>query len=289
MFIALLAGAFLVLRPDNNGQPPKNGPTPAPQPPTLPAPKPPLGRAELIEAAARAADAYATGQAAPAANAELAGRRFELVISFGCDGPRESDEDAFWTHDEERETLRVSVAPENWTDDETIRAMAGALSFEAAEGFWISRPWIRTGGCPSPPPASADTDGTDAESGEEPATKAERSNPEAEVVEPREGEEVAPGRRLAVVEFFAPGSRRAARRGGRPYTLTANIAPGEIDLARGLRLLVEGRVSALPDGQPVVCSGDTREGPPLCLISVSISRVAITDASGQRVLSEWAD
>lgn len=290
VFIVLVAGAFLILRPDQSGDAPKSEPVPAPQAPALPAPKPPLGRAELIEAAARAADAYATGQPAPATNAELAGRRFVLAISFGCEGPGETGEDAFWTYDEERGTLRASVRPENWTEDETIREMAGSLNFEAAEGFWISRPWIRTGGCPVTPPApaaSADaaaTSGGDAsvatKASEEAAAPDEETTPEEDAIRRR---------RLALVEFFAPGSRRAARRGGRPYTLTAKAAPGEIDLSRGLRLLVEGRVAPLPNGQPVACSGDAREGPPLCLISVSISRVAITDPSGQRLLSEWVD
>lgn len=290
VFIMLVAGAFLILRPDRADETPKSEPIPAPPAPALPATKPPLSRAELIEAVARAADAYATGQPAPSANAELAGRRFSLVIPFGCEGPGETGDEAFWTYDEARGTLRASVRPENWTDDETIRAMAGPLNFEAAEGFWISRPWIRTGGCPVLPAASATTEAPPAAPDEEGSTTTGDSEKEAAPEEETAPEQDAALRRqLALVEFFAPGSRRAARRGGRPYTLTAKIAPQEIDLARGMRLLVEGRVASLPNGQPVICSGDALKGPPLCLISVSLNRVAITDQSGQKLLSEWND
>lgn len=280
VFIALLAGAFLILRPQGAPDMPKREPAPAPKAPALPAPQPALDRAELIEAAARAADAFATGKPFPPQNGELVGRRFALLIPFGCDGPGESGQDAFWTYDERRGTLRASIRPEDWTRDEIIRAMVAPLTFEAAEGFWISRPWIRTGDCPASPPLDEPAGDVEANT-EDQAGSAAAPEPATE--------QAGSAETLALVEFFAPGSRRAMRRGGRPYRLTANVAPQEIDLSKGLRLLVEGRVNALPGGQPIACRGDTGKAPPLCLISVSINRVAVTDASGARVLSQWTD
>ena len=281
VFLALLIAGLLIARQPRPPQVEKVQPAPQPEEPAVPAAPPPLTRADLIDAAAGAADAHALGRPAPPENPELVGRRFTFRIPFGCGGPASEDSQAWarWSYEPEQGTLRASVRPEVWTDAEFVRAAARGVEFEAAEGFWIPRPWIRVGECPRPPAPAAQ---------QQPAEPSNRSAPapEPEQAPPVTG---ASAETLAIVELFEPGSRRAARRGGRAYELVAKLAPGEIDLAQGLRLLIEGRLSALPGGQPIACHGAATERRPLCLISANVERIAVTDASGQRVLAEWSD
>ncbi|MCP6053664.1 hypothetical protein NL338_26120, partial [Klebsiella pneumoniae] len=79
-------------------------------------------------------------------------------------------------------------------------------------------------------------------------------------------------------------SRRAARRNGRPYTIVTKLAPDAIDLSKGLRVVLTGRLAGLGRGAPVTCSGTVIDERPLCLIGAEIDRAAITDA---RVLGAW--
>jgi hypothetical protein len=94
---------------------------------------------------------------------------------------------------------------------------------------------------------------------------------------------------LALAELFEPGSRRAARRNGRPYELVARVAPGEIDLPSGFRLIVGGRLQPLSEGGPMACRVLDIYRPPLCFIAAQFDRVAITDGSGRRILAEWSN
>jgi hypothetical protein len=192
-----------------------------------------------------------------------------------------------WRYDEAQETLRVFVAPNVWTDAAPVRAAAAGVGYEAAEGFWIKWPWLRSGDCPLPPqPAPVN----------EPAADTAETNQVVAAADPAEAATDAPAAEtqpaqaretLALVELFQPGSRRAARRNGKPYTVVAKLASGEIDLARGLRVVVTGRVVRFGAGPPIACSSSRIEERPLCLIGTEIDRVAITDASGQRILGEW--
>jgi hypothetical protein len=284
VFVALLIAAVLIARPEETLEPARQ-----PAPPAIAAPSPPLARADLIDAAARAADAHARGVVVAPEDGELTGRRFTLRLPFGCTGPAADDGEALmrWSYDPAEETLRVSVAPKVWTNAEPVRTAATGIGYEAAEGFWIERPWLRSGDCPvMPQPAPA----------AEPAPGAAEGNQAMAAAGPDGVAEVAPAPQaqnsraretLALVELFKPGSRRAAQRSGKPYTVVAKLAPGEINLARGLRVVVTGRVVPFGAGAPIVCSGDGINERPLCLIGAEIDRVAITDASGQRILGEW--
>ncbi len=280
VFVVILLAAILILR---RGEPPQTGrvdPPNAQEPAAVSAPPPPLSRADLIDAAARAADAYSRGVATPLDDVDLVGRRFTVRLPFGCGGPKgdESKAPMRWNYDVEQETLRASVRPEVWTQAGFIRSLAEGVEFEAAEGFWIVRPWLRAGDCPRQPSMRPDQP-----TSQNPAPKnrreSESSHPVASPVHAR----------LALAELFAPGSPRAGRRNGRAYDVVTKLAPGDIDLQRGLRLLIEGRLAALPAGQPIACRAVSTEEPPSCLISVRFDRIAITDASGERVLAEWAD
>jgi hypothetical protein len=259
--------------------------------PTINAPDPPLTRADLIDAAARAADTHARGVPKVAEEDELSGRRFTLRLPFGCAGPTAADNQARmrWTYDPEEQTLRVSVAPNVWTDAEPVREAARGLDYEAAEGFWIERPWLRTGDCPVLPQPSLVASAT-SETVEGNQVVAVTSAEAEQAVEgvPAPASQLAEAQRtLALVEYFKPGSRRAARRNGKPYTVVAKLAPSEIDLTRGLRVVVTGRLVPFGSRAAIACSGIDVDTRPLCLISAEIDRVAITDASGQRTLGEW--
>ena len=86
--------------------------------------------------------------------ADLVGRRFSVRQVFGCTGPAtppaadaaSGDGLARWSWGDRRRTLKLTLAPGDWTDSALIAG--GADSWEAAEGFWLTRPWLRTEGCP---------------------------------------------------------------------------------------------------------------------------------------------
>ncbi|WP_338503075.1 hypothetical protein V6R86_06695 [Sphingomonas kaistensis] len=294
VFIALLIAAVLIARPEK--APIEELPVPArlPPPPVAAAPVLPLGRAELIDAAARAADAHARGATVSPEDSKLVGRRFTLQLPFGCTGSAETGSEAplRWSYDPAEGTLRVSVTPNVWTDAAPVRAAAQGVEYEAAEGFWIERPWLRTADCPLvPQPQAQPTEQVDP-ADESAATNSPPSPVIASDNAATAGGETAnvppPARKtLALVELFEPGSRRAARRNGRPYTVVTNIAPGEIDLSKGLRLVVTGRLAPLRQGNAIVCTGRLIDERPLCMIGAAVDRVAITDASGSRILGEW--
>jgi hypothetical protein len=237
--------------------------SPAPQPrvratPAQPTPPAALGRVELIEAARRASGAYAAQLVVPADNVALAGRRFVLRLPFGCDGPAEKAEQlgpAGWHYDPETQTLRAQVTPEVWTDAPWALAASGQ-PYEAADGFWIARPWSPSDACP---PRSAMA-----------------SPPQA-----------APAQTLGIARFFEPGASRAARRNGEAYRLSKKVAPEQAPGAEGLRLLIEGRLSVDPSRQPIGCWAPSPDVRPVCVFNARFDRVAITDASGKAVYSEW--
>jgi hypothetical protein len=220
-------------------------------------------------------------------DSELAGRRFTLRLPFGCTGPTAADSQApmRWSYESEGQTLRVSVAPNVWTDAEPVREAARGLDYEAAEGFWIERPWLRTGECPVVPQpsllasASSDTVGDNQVVAATGLATEQVGAPASQLAEAR--------RTLALVELFKPGSRRAARRNGKPYTVVAKLSPSDIDLTLGLRVIVTGRLVPFGSGAAIACRGSDVNERPLCLISAEIDGVTITDASGERILGEW--
>lgn len=259
---------YFAIRPQPAAQPEPvaNAPTPTPSPPAPPAPpakpSPPsvLGRADLIEAAQKAASAFSSGEASPPENLALAGRRFALRLPFGCSGPSPTAEQlaaAGWHYDSETQTLRARVEPQVWTDAPWARAAATG-EFEAAEGFWITRPWASSDSCPANRPVEA-------------------AQP---VVSPET---------LGIARFFEPGSRRSARRNGEAYMFSKKIPDEQFPGAGGLRLLIEGRLSVDPSRQPLGCWAAGPDQRPICVFNARFDRVAITDGSGNRVFAEWKD
>lgn len=232
--------------------------TPAP-PPQL-APPPALTRAGLVAAAAAAASTYAGGPE-PAADARpLIGRRFRVVLPFGCDGPREpgTEPSAWWEYGPERRTIRISVRPEIWTESAIARDLGGA-DVEAVEGFWIPRPWLASDACPTP-----------------------RTDPLAAATP-------APSpQTVGLATLFEEGGSRIVRRGDRPYEVVLNAPDDEpMPAPQGYRLVLEGRVVGFEGGEPIACRSASADQRPVCLVGVEIDRVAIRDPANAAVLGEW--
>ncbi|SCY15552.1 hypothetical protein SAMN05660666_00860 [Novosphingobium aromaticivorans] len=220
----------------------------------------PIGRIDLIAAFGRASDAVAAGQALPDANRQLVGRTFSLKLPFGCDGEADKERPAWagWTLDRNRQALKLSAAPERWTDAAWAKSIAGDMAHEAVEGFWIERPWTSSEECPAGNPAS--------ESGL-PASDERQT--------------------MGIAQFFAPDSPRTFQRGSRPYAHTIRVRePADVE-GRTYRFAVSGRVTGFPDGQPIHCVQDAPDRRPVCLMAVELARVSFEDPRDGTVLVEW--
>lgn len=255
--VMLIAGFFLGRATTSAPEVP-----PAPTRITVPAPKvepspvpqvqPVLGRPALLAAATRAADLFAGG-GNPVELRQLVGQRFEIALPFGCTGP--SDPAAApmsWRYDEEAEALRVRVVPVQWPLADWI-AQEQQDQMEALEGFWIDRPWTSSGDCPS--------------------IAAEASQP--------------PDRTLALAQLFTASGSRAARRKDDAFSAVVSMKREELDLSRGLRLRLLGRIAASPDGNPALCRTSSAAERPVCLLLVSLDEVAVINPMGDVVIARW--
>lgn len=234
---------------------------PAPAEPSAPVvavgPAPVLDRAALLQAMDIAASAYAAGK--DPGGATLAGRRFVVRQAFGCAETTTTPPDgvAAWTWGERRQTLKLTLAPADWSSSPLLAGRADG--WEAAEGFWLPRPWLRQDGCPG---ALSDPNAGD-------------------------GEAVSP-QTVGLAAVFEEGGSRLGRRNGRAYEFVVRAAGAEPATAPvgGYRLVLEGRMIAFADGRAIKCRADSPEQRPTCIGAVQLDRVAFEDAAGQ-MLSEW--
>ena len=229
------------------------------EPPVPPAPT--LNRAGLLQAMDAAASAYAAGQTA---GGSLTGRRFVVRQAFGCAGgsppvgAAPGDGLAAWSWGPRRKSLRLTLTPGDWTDSPLLAGSADR--WEAAEGFWISRPWLRADGCPG-------VEGHPLASGPVAAP-----SPQS----------------VGLAAVFEEDGSRLGRRNGRAYEFTVR---GEGDQAPaatvgGYRLVLEGRLAAFADGRALRCRSASSDQRPVCIGAVHLDRVAFETADG-RILSEW--
>lgn len=263
--ITIGTAGFLIGRA---GAPPPSPPTDVPAKPTvaasLAAPEQPriLERADLITLAGRAADASASNLPLPADILKLVGRRIELAIPFGCDGPAAAGTSAplGWRYDADRQTLRLRVSPTTWSLSDWDLKEPSTTS-QMAEGFWISRPWSSSETCP---------ENTD-----------EVAVPDAQPV-------TLPGQTLAVAEFKAAPIDGPAR-SGRSFDAVKRLSPQQLNTARGFRLKLTGRIDKLPDGQPVRCTQPAgSEQRPICVVAVSFEELRIENSANDNVVAVWS-
>lgn len=262
--VALAATALLLSacqRDEAATPPPPVAAAPAETTEAPAAPAPTLDRAGLLQAMDAAASAYAAGQNS---GASLAGRRFVVRQAFGCAGetppPAEAAPGsglATWSWGPRRESLKLVMAPGDWTESALLAG--GADSWEAAEGFWMSRPWLRAEGCPGV--------------GSDPLA----SGP------------VAPSpQSVGLAAVFEEDGSRLGRRNGRAYEFTVRGEGDEAPAApvRGYRLVLEGRMTAFADGRAIRCRAASADQRPVCIGAVHLDRVAFETADGA-TLSEW--
>lgn len=245
----------------------------APEPVTVDQPARPvpaqlsdLTRADLLNAVGEAASAYASGQRNAAGRAKLDGRTFNLTVRFGCAGPAAEEAPLGWTSDEERSKIDIHARPTLAIDPATLGA-AGA-KVEAVEGFWLPRPWVLADACPAPTAALPIPLPPDVAAALRPAAPADQT--------------------VGIAQYYGADDSRTRRRGGRAYSATEKLDPPG-DLPRdGIRLRIEGRLRAWPDGKVIRCTGAPNERPS-CVLSATIDRVAFERPEDGAVIAQWAD
>lgn len=228
--------------------------------PSPPLPPPPLGRSELLAALDAARSAYAAGQPAP--DQGLAGRRFSIREAFGCAGAfawPEEDGVAHWAWGPRQETIEISLTPADWTSELIVGD--DALRWEAAEGFWLTHPWLRTGDCPA-------------------AHEGGAAPPIAKTPKP------PPRRTDGLAAVFERGGSRVGRRAGKAFSVTIRDGAELGPPAAGYRLVIEGRLSAFASGRAIRCRAPGPHERPLCVAAATVDRVAIESADG-KLLNEW--
>lgn len=277
--LACLATGALALSACEQRQP---EPAPAPQPetPTVVVAPPVLDRAALLAAIDQAASAFASGSAPK--DASLAGRRFQVRQPMGCAGPVSTNvtEGVGAVLASARSgDLRLSLTPVDWTPE--LAGAAGTDAWEAAEGFWLSWPWLRTDACPrvdattpAPTPTDDGTASTD-------SLTDDTETPPAPVHLP------AP-QTAALVAVFEVDSSRLKRRMGRAYEFTLRGEGGSAPVLdpAGYRVVFEGRMAAFDDGRSIRCHAPSPDQRPVCAAAVHLERVAFETPTGQ-TLSEW--
>ncbi|MBW8295693.1 hypothetical protein [Sphingopyxis sp.] len=233
-------------------------------PAPVPEPKAPakLGRADLVGLAAQAADAFASGESLPENISDAAGQRFELLLPFGCTGPSDAESNlpARWSFDEEDGVLRISFKPEVWGGADW--GLGDQAAIDAAEGFWIARPWSSSDRCP---PRSDQG----AVRGADPVT--------------------LPGQSLAIAQIFRDDADRDGWRSGRAFDVVKRVDAEAFDGSQGFRLRVTGRLENIAGGAPIRCvQPGGSEQRPRCLIGARIDTVRIEDPASDDTLATWS-
>lgn len=262
-------GGFLLGRATTERAPPaiEQAPVATVAPEPAPAPDPDaspgvLGRSDLLALAARAADGAAAGRAPDAGLGDLNGRRFELRLPFGCDGPAgETSQAAMrWRYDADAQALRINVSPTLWP---AAAWWTGSPppALDAVEGFWIARPWTSSEDCP-----------------------VERESAGAVGAEPV----TLPGQTLAIGQILPADEAREGARDRTAYDAVVRVPEDRLDASKGFRLRISGRVAPMAGGGPVRCQQPLGpEQRPVCLIGVVLDEIAIENPAGGETLATW--
>lgn len=240
----------------------------------LPVAVPPLDREALLIAVMRAASAAALGRDDAQVQRELDGKRFELRIRFGCNGPTDAQQPLSWRFEEPSRTLRVAARPDVLADDPLVAAMIGTDGIEEVEGFWIPRPWLLSAACPAVPSAAS------------PPTE---SAPETEDSdEPPAPSAPAPTeQRIAIAQFFSDTDPRTGRRTDRAYEAVVALAEGAVPSREGYNLVLSGRLQALPGRRVIHCAAPAPRERPDCIISAHIDEARMERPDNGTILARW--
>jgi hypothetical protein len=156
-------------------------------------------------------------------------------------------------------------------------AIAGD-AFEAAEGFWVPRPWLLQPGCPVVPPPTAPA---------QPAEAGTAKNPPSEAAKAKVAPQPVAQQRVGIAQFFSDTDSRTLRRDGRPYEATKVLEIGQAPSAQGYDLVLSGRLKRLPNGRVIRCRVERPDLPPQCIVSASFDRVWIERPDTKESLAEW--
>ncbi|GAA0637205.1 hypothetical protein GGR12_001696 [Brevundimonas lenta] len=262
-YFAWLIAALIPASCDRPAEPASPGTVeaapPAPATPTPDVVPQRLGRADLLAAVEQAASDYAAGKARDGAD-PLTGRAFVLDLAFGCNGPTPADAatDGLpgWSWGRDRKAIEISLAPAAWTDSPLVGGASGD-GWEAVEGFWIARPWMRADGCPGA------------------------------AVEAPAAPTIGSPQTVGLAAVFEADGSRLGRRNGRAYRHTIRpVEAATVSATEGYRLRLEGRFASFADGGAVRCQAASTARRPVCVAAAQLDRVAFTTASGE-ILSEW--
>ncbi|MGI8704415.1 MAG: hypothetical protein ACR2JJ_01210 [Sphingomicrobium sp.] len=292
---ALLLGACVALAgceigEGNESEPAENAGESTLNLQTVPRPAPPMDRAGLLTAVARAASATAAGVDDSADQRSLAGSRFELRIRFGCRGPApDLSESIFgWAFDREDRTLRVRASPTISSEEQIVQQFAGE-DIEAAEGFWIPRPWLLEPVCPAAAAVSPAPPEPEAAADSKAASGARQTAEALAAVDDEQESQAPPPAwpKVGIVQFFTETDPRTRRHGMRPYDTVKTLNPSEPLSSQGFNLVISGRLRALPGQRVIVCVSRGADHPPDCIISARIDRVRLERPDTKEILAEW--
>ncbi len=268
MVMLVFAGPFLAQCEEQDTVPatPEEAPAVAPAPVVVPAAAP-LGRSDLLRAFDEAASSFASGEAETRAD-PLVGRSFVIRLPFGCGGVQTRAEGAqpdpdgvgtvTWGSD--GRSLILSLTPADWSDASLLSGGGDRPHWEAADGCWITQPWLRSEACPRV-----------------------RTDPLQTGAATRSAQTTG----LAAV-FESDGSR-IGRRDGRAYRHVVrgdDVAPPVASLA-GYRARLSGRVVGFPNRRAVRCTASGGDQRPVCVAAIQLDEVAFETAEGT-VLSRWS-
>jgi hypothetical protein len=233
--------------------------TPELKPQATPQPLTILDRLALLEATARAASAHAAGKALDADSKDLAGRRFELVLPLGCNGPlpEGGPVENGWRYDLANGVLHVAFPSNVMGVSENLieSGRIGGATGELGRSFWIKREWLREAVCP--------LDGTQETAdliGDEPS--------------------------VAIAEIVEAEAPRSNDGEGRDYRVSKRVDVDQAPDTQGLRIIVSGRLTAEDNG-PIQCLSTHKDRRPSCVILARFDRVALTNASMTQIYGEW--
>ncbi len=284
LFVALLA-AGACGGPQNQSNTAANAANAAQEQavPQLPVPtlEQPLGREQLLLAANHAASDFAAGVDDSQRQKDLADKKFEFRLRFGCQpAGTNAGADVFgWSVDKSSGALKVRATPTRSAKDPEVKALAGD-SFEAVEGFWVREPWLLSAACPKTPVPADDAQKAGAASAK-PKGPAPAST-ESDATVPA----TPPPPTLGIAQFFTATDPRTMRRSGRPYQATKKLDDGDVPVG-GFDLVISGRLVALPDGKVIACELAQSAGRPICVISVEFGQVSIERADTHEQLAQW--
>lgn len=222
---------------------------------TLPQPRHVFDRERLLLAVAHARSLIAAGEDDRAAQQELDGQRFELRIRFGCGAPptEERASNPSVRFNPEDRTVEVTAAPNVDFANPLVAQLAGT-GVEAAEGFWLQRPWLLRPACGQ---------GLGA------------------------GDAASPPQ-VGIAQFFTPDDSRVGRRNERSYTTLVRLRdPDDPQRPQGYDLVLAGRLRAGPAGRVIRCASPHPGTMPVCLISAEFDRVLIEDVEHRSTVAEW--